>query len=231
VQSTYEVLAPPGVSSYARFQLARFAERLEGEGAVERYRLTRGALLAAIERGATAEDVIAFLERHAHARPGSAEGASAALPPAVLYSLREWGGKAEQVRVSHAVLLGTDDPVIMAQLKAGKFGEAGGVEQLGPGLLRLPEGEADALVSRLRAADIGVRDERVDLQLPIGERDLCAVVEAAAVYARMCAELGWESEVTPAMLQRLLRLVPRRVADAALAAAERAAAEIKRVRE
>ena len=216
VQGTYEVLAPPGVSSYARFQLARFAERLEGEGAVERYRLTRGALLAALERGATAEDVIAFLEKHA----------SAALPPAVLYSLREWGGKAEQVRVSHAVLLSADDPVIMAQLKAGKFGETGGVEPLGPALLRLPEGEVDALVARLRAADIGVRDERVDLQLPIGERDLRAVVEAAAVYGRVCAELGWESEVTPAMLQRLLRLVPRRVADAALAAAERAAKEL-----
>jgi len=213
VQSTYEVLVPPGVSSYARFQLARFAERLAGDGAVERYRLTRRALLAALERGANAGDVIGFLEKHA----------SAALPPAVLYSLREWSGKAEQVVVSHAVLLNADDPVIMAQLAAGKFGRLGHAEVLGPSLLRLPDGEADAVVARLREADIGVRDERVDPQLPLGEHDLRAVVAAAAVYARVCSELGWESEVSPSMLQRLLRLVPQRAAAAALAAAERVA--------
>lgn len=213
VQGTYEVLVPPGVSSYARFQLARFAERLAGASVVERYRLTRRALLAALERGANADDVIAFLEKHA----------SGALPPAVLYSLREWGGKAEQVHVSHAVLLSADDPVIMAQLKAGKFGALPDAEALGPALLRLPDGEADALIARLRAADIGVRDERVDLNLPINERDLQAVVAAAAVYVRVCAELGWESEVSPTMLQRLLRLVPQRAAATAQSAAERAA--------
>lgn len=216
VQGTYEVLVPPGVSSYARFQLARFAEYVPGDGAVERYRLTRRALLAALERGAGAGDVIAFLEKHA----------SAVLPPAVVYTLREWGGKAEQVRVAHAVLLDSDDPVIMAQLAAGKFGDLGNAEQLGPALLRLTDGQADALVARLRAADVGVRDERIDVQLPIGERDLRAVVAAAAVYNRLCAELGWESEVSPAMLQRLLQLVPQRAADAALQAAERVAMEL-----
>lgn len=211
VQATFDVLCPPGVSSYARFQLSRIAE-LHQSGTVSVYKLTRPALLAAIERGIDADDVIAFL----------AEAAAGPLPPAVAYTLREWGGQAAQVRLEHAVLLHTADPVLLARLRASKRIDLDAAEPLTPTLLRLPDGEVDELAERLRRAGFGVRDERIDPALPIDERELRALVTAACVTARVCVELDLPCDISPGMLQRILRLVPARQAEQS----QRIAAEV-----
>lgn len=209
VQGTFEVLCPPGASCYARFQLSRVAELVQS-GAVSVYRLTRAALLAAAERGIDADDAIAFL----------ADASAGPLPPAVAYSLREWGGQAAQVRLEHAVLLQTADPVLMARLRTAKSIALDDAELLTPTLLRVPDGAADELAERLRRAGFGLRDERIDPALPIDERELRALVTAACVSAQVCAELGMPGDISPALLQRLLRLVPPRQAEQARRAAE-----------
>lgn len=211
IQSTFEVLCPPGVSPYARFQLMRIAER-ERDGTVAVYRLTRRALLHAIERGVEVADVLRFLQ----------EQAAGPLPPAVAYTIREWGGQAEQVRLASAVLLETDDPVVMAQLRNTRRSAGIDGELIAPTVLRLPEGSADEIAERLRQAGFGVRDSRIDPQRPLDERDLRALVTAALVYTRICGELGLPCDISTAMLQRIARLVPPRVVAEAEAAAAQA---------
>lgn len=208
VQGTFEVLCPAEASLYARFQLSRVAE-LQQAGSIAVYQLTRRALLQAVERGIDVEAVLRFL------REQSAEP----LPPAVEYTLREWASQAEQVRLEDAVLLQTVDPVVLARLRADRSLDLAAAEQLGPTLLRLPPGVDDDVAERLRRAGFGLRDERVDPQRPLDERDLRALVTAAFVYARVCTELGLPCEVTPALLGRLARLVPPRQLDRASEAA------------
>lgn len=219
VQGTFEVLCPPGASCYARFQLSRVAE-LHQSGTVSVYRLTRAALLAATERGIDADDVIAFL----------ADASAGPLPPAVAYTLRDWGGQAAQVRLEHAVLLHAADPVVMARLRAGRSIALGDAEQLTPTVARVPDGAADELAERLRRAGFGLRDERVDPALPIDERELRALVTAACVSVRICAELALPSDISPTMLQRLLKLVPPRQAEQAQRVAEDVAQRLARQR-
>lgn len=199
VQSTFEIICPPGASLYARFQLGRVAE-LQQSGAVAIFRLTKRAVLAAAERGIAAQDVLRFLEEQSYG----------ALPPSIAYTLLEWGGQTEQVRLENAVLLHTVDPVVMAQVRQQKTLGLSEIEPLAPTLLRVPDGSADDLADQLRRAGWGLRDERIDPNLPLDDRDLKAVVGAALAYTRMCAELDLPCEISPALLQRLCRLVPAR---------------------
>ncbi len=215
VQSTFEVVCPANASPYAVFQLARLAE-LKQSGPLSIYLLSRTALLAAIERGISAADVLRFLE----------EQTAGHVPPNVAYTLREWAGQAEQLRLEDAVLLSATDPVVLAQARTAKALGLGDVEPLTPTLLRVPDGDADELAERLRRAGFGLRDERIEMQSPFDERDLKALVMAAFVYARACAELDLPCEVTPATLQRLSKLVPTRLVDAAQHAATVFAAQL-----
>jgi hypothetical protein len=217
VQSTFEVICPPGASLYARFQLGRVAE-LQQSGAVAIYRLTRRALLAAAERGITAQEILRFLEEQSHG----------ALPPSVAYTLLEWGGQTEQVRLQDAVLLQTADPVLLAQLRQQKALGLSEIEPLTPTLLRLPDGSASEIAEQLRRAGWGLRDERIDPQLPLDERDLKALVSAALVYTRICTELDLPCEIPPALLQRLCRLVPARWVESAEQSAAQALGAIRR---
>lgn len=208
VQSTFEVLCPASASLYAKFQLGRVAEPKQlGQLAI--YVLTRPALQAAIERGISAPDVVRFLQEHS----------GNTVPPAVAYTLLEWGGKAEQLRLEHAVLLETADPILLAQVRATKMLDLADAEQLSPTVLRVPDGAADGLAEQLRRAGFGLRDDRIDPQHPLDERDIKALVLAAFTYARACAELDLPCELTPAALQRLAKLVPPRWADTAHQAA------------
>lgn len=216
VQSTFEIICPPGASLYARFQLGRVAE-LQQSGAVTIFRLTKRAVLAAAERGITAQDVLRFLEEHSYG----------ALPPAIAYTLLEWGGQTEQVRLENAVLLHTVDPIVMAQLRQHKTLGLSEIEPLAPTLLRVPDGSADDLAEQLRRAGWGLRDERIDPQVPLDDRDLKAVVGAALAYTRLCAELDLPCEIAPALLQRLCRLVPARWIETADQAAAQTVAQMR----
>jgi len=215
VQSTFEVVCPPGTSLYAHFQLSRFAVPQHTD-TVAIYRLTRAALLTAAERGITAEDVLRFLEQQSGGH----------VPPGVAYTLREWGGQAEQLRIEQAVLLHATDPVILAQVRNLKVSGLDHAEALSPTTVRIPDGGADELVEQLRRAGFGLRDERVDVQLPLKEKDLLALLIAGLSYTRVCAELGLPSEVTPALLQRLSKLLPPRWEATATQATERLMQEL-----
>lgn len=208
VQGTFEVLCPPDASLYARFQLARFAELVQ-PGAVAVHRLTRPALLHALERGIAVDDVLRFLAEHA----------AGPLPPAVAYTLREWAGQADQVRLESAVLLHTADPVIMARLRALKDSDLHENMPLTPTLMAIAPGAAEEVAARVRQVGFGLRDERIDPQQPLSDRDLRSVVALAITQARLCAALDLPCEITPALLQRLRQLVPPRH----IAAAEQAA--------
>jgi hypothetical protein len=199
VQSTFEVLCPPGASLYARFQLGRVAE-LQQSNTLTIFRLTRRTVLDAAERGIAAQDVLRFLEAYSGGN----------VPPSVAYTLLEWGGQTEQVRLESAVLLQTADPIVMAQLRKDKTLGLSEVEPLAPTLLRVPDGAADLLAEQIRRAGWGLRDQRIDPQQPLDDRDLKALVSAAYAYTRICAELELPCAITPALLQRLGRLVPPR---------------------
>ncbi len=208
VQSTFEVLCPLSASLYAKFQLGRVAEPRQ-PGPFATYMLTRPALLEAVERGISASDVLRFLQ----------EQSGGSIPPAVAYTLLEWGGQAEQVRLEHAVLLHAADPVVLAQVRGAKALDLADAEQLSPTILQVPDGAADELAERLRRAGFGLRDDRIDPHHPLDERDIKALVLAAFAYVRTCTELDLPCELTPAALQRLAKLVPPRWADTAHQAA------------
>jgi hypothetical protein len=156
-----------------------------------------------MERGILAEDVLDFLKQHSVGE----------LPPAVSYSLLEWGKQAEQVRLEQAVLLHTEDPVLLAQLRADKRLGLATAETLSPTSLRVPDEVATELADRLRQAGFGLRDERIDPQLPLDERDLKLLVTAAFAYARVCSEANLPCELSPQLLQRLAKLVPSRIVE------------------
>ncbi|WP_026369286.1 helicase-associated domain-containing protein [Kallotenue papyrolyticum] len=208
VQATFDVVCPPGASLYARFQLRRIAELKQADLA-EVFTLTRRALLAATERGIQVEDALRFLREYS----------GAALPPAVEYSLREWSRQRELVTLEQAVLLRVSDPVVLAQLRAEAGPALADAEVLSATLVRLSEAQAEQVAERLRRAGVGLRDERVDPQRPLDERDLRALATAAVVYARLCAALGLPCEVEPAALRRIARLVPPRQFERAVEAA------------
>lgn len=208
VQATFDVVCPPGASLYARFQLRRIAEVKQTDLA-EVFTLTRRALLAAAERGIQVEEVLRFLREYS----------GTALPPAVEYSLREWSWQREQVTLEQAVLLRVSDPVVLARLRAEAAPALADAEVVSATLVRLSEAQAHHVAERLRRAGIGLRDERVDPQRPLDERDLRALVTAAVVYARLCAALGLPCEVEPATLRRIARLVPPRQFERATEAA------------
>ena len=153
--------------------------------------------------GISADDVLRFLQQHSEDQ----------LPPAVMYSLNEWGSQAEQVRLEQAVLLHTDNPVLLAQLRTHKQFGLAAAEALSATSLRVPDEAADELADRLRSAGFGLRDERIDPQLPLDERDLKLLVTAAFAYARVCNELDLACELSPQLLQRLAKLVPTRNAE------------------
>jgi hypothetical protein len=215
VQSTFEVLCPPGASLYARFQLGRIAE-VQQSATVTIYRLTRRAVLGAAERGIAAHDVLRFLETYSAGN----------VPPSVAYTLLEWGGQAEQVRLETAVLLHTADPIVLAQLRKDQSLGLSDVEPLAPTLLRVPDGAADLVADQIRRAGWGLRDERIDPQLPLDDRDLKALVRAAYAYTRICNELQLPCEIPPTLLQRLGKLVPPRWLESADQSADQIVAHL-----
>lgn len=210
VQSTFEVVCPPGASWYAQFQLGRIAEPLPSPE-VPRFKLTRKATLAAAERGISGEDIVRFLT----------ESSAQPVPDVVTYRVREWSGHAQQIVIESAALLRAE-PVLLAELRRQKGLALPEVEELRPDLWRLPEGDAPGLVERLKAASYGVADQLTPAEAPLSQRDLIALTTAAYVYAGLCQDLQLPGEISTALLQRLNKLLP----DRTMLAAQRTAGEL-----
>jgi hypothetical protein len=71
-----------------------FADR-QGSDKVKRYKVTRESVKRGIVAGLTREDMIGFLEKNAHG----------AVPPNVLFSVKEWTDGVELVRLQKVHLL------------------------------------------------------------------------------------------------------------------------------
>ncbi|MDB4951775.1 MAG: hypothetical protein JWM27_4424 [Gemmatimonadetes bacterium] len=142
VQPNFEVvfLAP---SAQAEARIGRYAERI-GSGVGTLFRITRPAVLAAVEAGATAERVLGDL----------ASAISRPLPANVARQVRDWVQATRRVRIGSAVLVDCPDAETAVRVHA-----AGGkqVERLTDTVLRLTGGstsDLNAMLKKLRASGI-----------------------------------------------------------------------------
>lgn len=196
VQPSFEVVAPPGASLYAIFQLGRVAERTGGPAATT-YRLTRRSVQAAMARGVSVEDVLRFLEEQS-GRPA---------PQNVAATLRDWAAQHGHVSLRRAVLLETRDAALLQQIRRDRRVRLPQVEPLTETAWRVRPGDAAGLAERLRRAGYGLTEDEATDPSPLRERDLTALFAALEFYAQACASLGVESGVSDAMRRRVSRLL------------------------
>jgi hypothetical protein len=195
VGGNFEVLAPPGSSLYARFQLGRFAERAGGERAPV-YRLTRRRVQQALDRGATVDDLLAFL----------AEASADGVPPHVATALRDWGERRGGVALRSAVLIESDDSVILEAIRRdGRLGLADAAPLPGAGIV-VTEHAAVDVAARLRSAGYLVSGVAKP-DVPLRERDLAVLRVGLEFYARAAEMLGFESDASGALRRRLAGLL------------------------
>lgn len=108
IQPNFEVLALDPVSDYVLATLDEFAERLKSEH-VFQYRLSRESVYLAQQRGMTAQQVIAFLDRES----------GTPMPQNVRLSLQEWGRYHERIAFYQGGLLcQVADPALLDRLMA-----------------------------------------------------------------------------------------------------------------
>ena len=215
VQSTFEIICPPGASLLARFQLARIAEPVRNDTAAI-YKLTRRSVVSAVERGIDADAILRFLEEHGRAP----------VPQGVATYIREWAGHVGQLRLDEVALLRADDPLRLVEVRRSRGIDLPPVEELTPTIWKLAQGDVGALLAQLQRAGWSVATNgnpapaaKEGHKGAISDHDLKAMVTAAHVYAHVCSELGLPCEVSSSMLMRLRKLVPSRQIDAALQAA------------
>ena len=99
VNPDFEILIYPDSDEEAVWTVSLFADRVDSNR-VKRYRLTRESVKRGIVAGLEREEIVSFLERHAHG----------AIPHNVLYSLREWTEGVELVRRQKGLLLRAQTP-------------------------------------------------------------------------------------------------------------------------
>ncbi len=94
VNPDFEILIYPESPEEASWTVSLFADR-QGSDKVKRYKLSRESVKRGIVAGLTREDMIVFLEKNAHG----------AVPPNVLFSVKEWTDGVELVRLQKVHLL------------------------------------------------------------------------------------------------------------------------------
>ncbi|HVR75987.1 MAG TPA: helicase-associated domain-containing protein [Planctomycetota bacterium] len=94
VHPDFEILIYPEAPEDVSWTLSLFADRLDSDR-VKRYQLTRESVKRGIVAGLTREDMLGFLDTHAHGTP----------PPNVVFSVKEWTEGVEMVRVQKVHLL------------------------------------------------------------------------------------------------------------------------------
>jgi hypothetical protein len=202
LQPNFEVLVPAYASPYARFQLGRIAERVDGAGlaelAAERYRLTKRSLQAALDAGIALDDLLRFLR----------EQSGRELPQNVAATLREWASQHGRLAMRRAILLEAEDAALLAQIRHDRRIRLPHVEPLTELIWLVREGDAPALAERLRRAGYGLAGEVGDAGAPLREHDLAVLCAALEFYSHACAALGVESAASAALRQRVARLLP-----------------------
>lgn len=197
VQPNFEIIAPPFLAPYARFQLGRFAERADAQ-TVETYRITRRSIQSSLQRGIQADDMLRFLGEY------SATG----VPANVAATLRDWAGQYGRVTLRRGALLATDDPLLLEQIRRDRRVRLPHTEALNAHTWLLREADAPALAERLHQAGYGVAGDIEPAHAPLREHDLSVIVAALEFYAAACETLGTDHAASAALRRRVARLLP-----------------------
>lgn len=132
VQPNFEVLLMEPYMP-ALYQLVRIAE-LEQVGRVSRFTLAREALARALQRSATVDEVVAFLERHSQ-KP---------LPQNVVYTLHDWARRAREEAQAQAAAkphtIEALDERVAGEIVASPKLRAFRLRRVGPRTLAVPPG-------------------------------------------------------------------------------------------
>ncbi len=217
IQPNFEIVVPFHADLGAALRVERLAELVQA-GPARVYRLTRDRFRAALDAGADAESLLAFLE----------EASGVPLPQNVAYTLREWAGQYGRVCLAPAVLLRVpagDEP-LMQELRAARriaplLGEA-----LSPTVSVVAAENVPALAGRLREdgylprVELEVVEEPPTGRLHLAEREVVPLLAAAYVVLQRAGERG-----APEMkdLAALVARLERRLSQMAQAQAERQA--------
>jgi hypothetical protein len=216
VQPNFDVIVPAYASPYARFQLARIAERRGGDAA-EIYTLSKRSIQSALERGISFDDLIRFL----------ADQSAHGVPQNVIASLREWAGQHGQVTLRRGVLLEADDHLLLERIRRDKRVRMPKFAPLTERAWLVREADAPDLAERLRKAGYGLSGEAGGVQVPLREHDLAVLFTALEFYTQACARLGVESDATAALRRRVARLLPERALNRAFQSSHEALKELK----
>lgn len=139
VQPSYEVLVPREATLEAIVAVESAGELVRRD-VVSTYRLTKPALVAAVERGLTVERVTDLLE--------SASGH--ALPANVAHTLRDWASAYGRIRVARGPFLVADSAPLLAELRASKKLSGMVGDALGDRVAEVPARHVSALAKKLR---------------------------------------------------------------------------------
>ncbi|MBI3977654.1 MAG: helicase-associated domain-containing protein [Chloroflexi bacterium] len=128
VQPNFEVLllAP---SAEAICKLGAFADLVRTDR-VSSYTITRESVLAGVELGLIADEMIAFLQN----------GSQKPLPQNVAYSIADWARQHKPLRFSRALIVEVDDPAVLDDLARARGAASPIARRLGPQAAVLAEG-------------------------------------------------------------------------------------------
>lgn len=139
IQPSYEVLAPREATLEAIVTVECIGELVRRD-VVSTYRLTKAALVGAVEHGLSVERATSLLES-ASGRP---------LPANVAHALDDWASSYGRIRVARGPVLIADSAPLLAEIQSSKklAGMVG--ETLGDRVAEIAPRQASALVKKLR---------------------------------------------------------------------------------
>jgi len=130
---------PPGGNLYHRFQVERFADwEAERDGTL--YRITPASLARALAQGVKVETLLAFLERAAGGR----------VPDGLREQIRAWAGRQGRATLRRAMLLETDSPEVLVEIRSDPEIAPYLGEPLSPTCVRVQQERWRELLARLR---------------------------------------------------------------------------------
>jgi hypothetical protein len=208
-----ELQLPPETSMLRRFQVARIATHLGGSdpAAIERYRITRASLAAALDQQIAIDDIIGTLD----------QAGEAGLPDALAERLHEWAAAHGELRLQRAVLLRAYDSTVLTRVAADPRVRLPPVTTLNPDTWLLAEGDAVTLATRLRHAGYGLAGTVEQIQPGLSAHDLTTLTAALQIYRTLGEQASIETEPTSLLEARLAQLLN----EQQRAAAERIAAQ------
>ncbi|RKN86657.1 helicase-associated domain-containing protein [Paenibacillus ginsengarvi] len=134
VQPDFELIATPDCKYDVRWELEMIAQRVRHEH-IAVYRITRESMLRAFDEGRTAEQTVAFLEKHA----------KFGVPDHVRTSILQWGDQQSQLQIeTKTVLTFRDERTAQNVLRDEHIGQWLG-EALGPAVWEVRADKAEEL--------------------------------------------------------------------------------------